>query len=96
MARLLPFSFDVSEKLKNKMLLLTSKDKSLALKLDKKIKEVISRNAETIDFYKNLRVPMQDYKRVQVGHFVLIFKVFKKDNFILFDEFDHHDNIYNK
>ncbi len=28
--------------------------------------------------------------------FVLLFKVFKEKNFILFVKLDHHDNVYNK
>lgn len=88
------FSYDLSDKLKARLNLLGKKDKTLAIQVFKKIKEVTSRDGETIEFYKNLRVPMQEYKRVQIGHFVLIFKVFKEKKLILFDDFDHHDNIY--
>ncbi|NYZ77973.1 addiction module toxin RelE [Candidatus Micrarchaeota archaeon] len=88
------FSYNVSDRLKGKLKLLAKKDKPLALRVIKKIKEVVSRNAETIEFYKNLRAPMQDCKRAHIGNFVLTFKVFKEKNFILFDDFDHHDNVY--
>jgi len=37
---------------------------------------------------------MQDSKRVHIGHFVLIFQYKKEENLILFDDFNHHDNIY--
>ncbi len=90
------FSYALSDKLKTIVSTLVKKDKPRAEQLHKKIKEVILRDNETIEFYKNLRSPMQEYKRVQIGHFVLTFKVFKEKNFILFDDFDHHDNVYKK
>jgi len=37
---------------------------------------------------------MKNSKRVQIGHFVLIFQYKKEENLILFDDFDHHDNVY--
>lgn len=38
---------------------------------------------------------MKDRKRVHInGSFVLGFKVFKEEKFILFVDFDHHDNVY--
>ena len=37
---------------------------------------------------------MKDSKRVHIGHFVLIFSYGKKRNFVSFEYFDHHDNIY--
>ncbi len=87
-------SYDLSDKLKAIVSALVKKDKSLAEQLYKKIKEVTSRDSETIEFYKNLHNPMQEYKRVQIGHFVLTFKFFKDKNFVLIDNIDHHDNIY--
>lgn len=92
----MPFSYNLSDELKERVKTLTKKNKPLSEQLFKKINEVISRDSETIEFYKNLRFPLQEFKRVQIGHFVLIFKVFKEKNFISFDDFDHHDNIYNK
>ncbi len=88
------FNYDLSEKLKTKIKALLKKNKPLAEQLYKKMKEVINRDRETIDFYKNLNAPIQEYKRVHVGSFVLLFKVEKEKNFILFYDFDHHDNIY--
>ena len=47
------------------------------------------------EHYKNLRYDMKDSKRVHIGHFVLIFRYKKDENLILlFDDFEHHDNIY--
>ncbi|MBW3020652.1 addiction module toxin RelE [Candidatus Woesearchaeota archaeon] len=83
-------NYDYSNILKKKLIKLFKKDKQLYFSLIKKIDEVIS--CENINHYKNLRNPLQDYKRVHVGSFVLIFLI--KNNVILFYDFDHHDNIY--
>ncbi|MBU0760810.1 MAG: hypothetical protein KJ858_03910 [Nanoarchaeota archaeon] len=46
---------------------------------------------------KNLRYDLSEFKRVHIEkHFVLTFKVSIRDNFILFVDFDHHDNIYKR
>ncbi|MFO8077019.1 MAG: type II toxin-antitoxin system RelE/ParE family toxin [Thermoplasmatota archaeon] len=85
-------NFDVSENLEKILKKLSKKDKNLYDQILKKIDEVIQ--AEDVDHYKNLRYNMSDSKRVHIGHFVLIFQYKKEENLILFDDFDHHDNIY--
>jgi len=86
------YNHKISEKLQNIMLKLSKKDKSLYEQLLKKIEEVI--NSYDIEHYKNLRYNMKESKRVQIGHFVLVFQFDKQNNEIKFDDFDHHDNIY--
>ena len=39
---------------------------------------------------------MKDSKRVHIGHFVLVFQYDISTDTIKFDDFDHHDKIYNK
>ncbi|MBU2496516.1 MAG: hypothetical protein KJ767_00455, partial [Nanoarchaeota archaeon] len=48
------------------------------------------------EHYKNLRHDLRDFKRVQIGHFVLVFRFDRKKELIYFADFDHHDNIYQK
>jgi len=77
-------------------------DKKLA-KLHKKNKkqfDIIMKKAEEIiqnpDHYKNLRAPLQHWKRVHIDrHFVLTFSVNEETKTITLEDFDHHDNIYN-
>ncbi len=88
------FTYRLMPLLEGKLRALGKKDPPLRERVRKKILEVASRNTVTIEFYKNLRAPLQAYKRVQVGSFVLTFQVFKNENFIQFADFDHHDNIY--
>jgi len=58
-----------------------------------KIREVINSDPE---HYKNLRHDLKEFKRVQIGSFVLIFKFSRSENKIYFEDFDHHDKIYLK
>jgi YafQ family addiction module toxin component len=86
------YKFDVSENLEKILNKLSKKDKDLYNQILKKIDEVI--NSKDVEHYKNLRYNMKDSKRVHIGHFVLIFQYKKEEDIILFDDFDHHDNIY--
>ena len=82
----------ISEELQGKLKKLSKKDKALYDQVIKKIDEVV--NSEDVEHYKNLRYNLKDSKRVQIGHFVLVFQFIKEDDIIKFDDFDHHDKIY--
>jgi YafQ family addiction module toxin component len=71
---------------------LLKKDKQLYENLLNKIQEVC--NNPNIEHYKNLKYDLSEFKRVHVGHFVLVFKFDKINNIIFFSDFDHHDKIY--
>jgi YafQ family addiction module toxin component len=89
------FDFDISDKLKILINKLSKKDKTRLIILNKKLQEIINNDSRSIDRYKNLRHGLSDYKRVHLDkRFVLLFKVDKEKNHILFDRLDHHDNIY--
>mgnify|MGYP001572273949 CR=1 FL=1 len=68
----------ISENLQDIMKKLAKKDKSLYEQLLKKIDEII--NSYNIEHYKNLRYNLKDSKRVQIGHFVLVFQYDKINN----------------
>jgi len=86
------YKFDVSANLQNILKKLSNRDVTTYNRILDKINEVT--NSENVEHYKNLRADMKDSKRVQIGHFVLVFKYDKNTNRILFDDFDHHDTIY--
>ena len=89
------FDFDISDELKFKI----SKLKNLkqAEIINKKIKQIINCDENSINHYKNLRFNLKDSKRVHIDKsFVLTFRVNLDKNFILFTDFDHHDKIYKK
>lgn len=86
------YNFKLSEHLQNILKRLSKKDVQLYERVLGKINEVV--HCYDIEHYKNLRYNMKDSKRVHVGYFVLVFQYNKSDNEILFDDFDHHDNVY--
>ena len=73
---------------------MSRKDKLLYERLLNKIDEI--KKSYDVEHYKNLMYNMKDSKRVQIGHFVLVFQYDKTTNTINFDDFDHHDLIYKK
>ncbi len=83
------------EKLKKKLSIVFKKDPRRYKILMNKIEEIIS--SDTIDHYKNLRKPLQNFKRIHIdAHFVLVFKYEKNEDAVYFYDFDHHDKIYKK
>ena len=72
---------------------LFKKDPKTRERIIKKIQEVINSNPE---HYKNLRYDLKEFKRVQIGHFILVFKFDKSENKICFVDFVHHDKAYKK
>ena len=88
------YSYEILPSLQKILNKLAKRDKALYEEVLKKIQEVL--NSESIEHYKNLRYDMKDKKRVHIGHFVLVFKFIQLENKIVFVDFDHHDNIYQK
>lgn len=86
------FAIVFSRELKRKMVILKQKDKTTYEALQKKILQIASCDRRSIEHYKNLRGILNAYRRVHIGSFVLLFRVV--ENTILFEEFEHHDNIY--
>jgi len=59
-------------------------------RINEKIKEILQDPSR----YKNLRWPLEELKRVQIGHFVLTFSVDEKTKIVTIEDYNHHDNIY--
>ena len=87
--------FFIEEKLHRIMNKLGKKDRNTYLILMKKIKEITA--CPDVNNYKNLRAPLQEFKRVHInGPLILVFKYRASDDSILFYDFDHHDSIYGR
>jgi len=85
--------FEIEEKLHQLIKKLFKKDKKKYEIIWKKITEVI--NNSNIEHYKNLKFPMNGFKRVHIDKsFVLIFKYDKANDKIRFHDLNHHDKIY--
>ena len=86
------YRLDISDELEYKMAKLLKKDKILYEQLQSKIIEIV--NCSDVEHYKNLRYKLKNFKRVHIGHFVLLFRFDMGNNTIHFEDFDHHDKIY--
>jgi len=84
--------FAVEDRLDRVLKKTCKKDKQTYNHIMKKFEEILT--CENIDHYKNLKTPLQDFKRIHIGAFILMFKHDKKEDKIYFYDFDHHDNIY--
>ena len=84
--------FEIKPELNKKLVKLSKKDKNMFEAVMKKIEEVVS--SGDIEHYKNLRYDMKESKRVHIGHFVLVFGYDKAKDFVSFEDYDHHDKIY--
>ena len=86
------FTFQIEDRLKKKLEKLSKKDKILVKNFKKKIIEIISQNEKTIDTYKNLKSPLNNFKRIHLTtNYILLFKVYKEKNLILFVDIKHRD-----
>lgn len=89
------FQYTLTDTLKKRVNKLGKKDRVLAEIFRKKIKEVVAHSATSIDTYKNLKSPQNQFKRIHLtGSHVLLFTVDKKEKFILFVDIVHWNNAY--
>ncbi|MEA2033166.1 MAG: addiction module toxin RelE [Euryarchaeota archaeon] len=84
----------ISNELNQTMEKLKKKDIALFRRLQKKINLISDCDETTIHHFKNLRRGMSDYKRVHIGHFILLFRIEK--GVLIFDRFVHHKEAYRK
>lgn len=68
-------------------------------KSQENIKSKMSAIANTVEdnpgHYKNLKKPMQKYKRAHVNNsFVLIFRIDEENRKVIFFDYSHHDSCY--
>ncbi|MGV8169043.1 MAG: type II toxin-antitoxin system RelE family toxin [Candidatus Nanoarchaeia archaeon] len=91
------FTYNITDELKKKLTILCQKDKVLAQNFYKKVQEITSRDLEGLNAYKNLKSPLNEYKRIHLtGNYILIFSVSAKDKHIVFVEIMHRDKVYGK
>jgi mRNA-degrading endonuclease RelE of RelBE toxin-antitoxin system len=88
------FESQLSEHLRKILRILKRKDHALFITIKKKMGQIARGNETDIEHFKNLRHDLSYLKRVQIGNFVLTFRL--KGSIIIFEDFDHHDRIYKK
>lgn len=86
--------FSIEEDLRKNLSKISKKDKILYNAIMNKIEEILT--CEDVNHYKNLKKPLQDFKRVHVkSSFVLTFKYIESEDKVVFYRLKHHDDIYN-
>lgn len=58
--------------------------------INKKILEI----RENPYHFKPLRKPIQDYRRVHIGNYVLVYSINEKTKTVIIERYKHHDEIY--
>ena len=89
------YDYDITDKLRKKLEKIGKKDKVLAQNVYKKIQEIINRDEEGLKSYKNLRSPLNRYKRIHLtDNFILLFAV--ENDKIIFIDILHWDKLFGK
>ena len=88
------FDFTCSDPLKEKLGHIKKKDRTLFHAVETKMLQIASSDESTIQHYKNLRGNLSHLKRVHVGSFILTFKL--KEDLIIFEDLEHHDQAYQR
>ncbi len=71
---------------------LAKRDKVQLKRIKKKIKQIL----EGPNRFKPLKYPLDGYRRVQIGSYVIIYDIDEKSKTVTIYDYDHHDNIYKK
>ena len=69
---------------------LSKKDRISFEYISKKIQEI----RENPYHFKPLRNPMQNYRRVHIGNYVLVFSVDEARKAVIIERYRHHDEVY--
>ncbi|MCK4730713.1 MAG: hypothetical protein KAT28_05335 [Candidatus Aenigmarchaeota archaeon] len=84
------YKLDIDEDLIKKLNKLTKKNKKQVEIIMKKSDEILKNPHK----YKNLHSPLNHWKRVHIGHFVLTFSVNDNTKIVTLEDYEHHDKIY--
>ena len=85
------YFLEIKPNLDRKIAKLYKKDRKQYEIIIKKIEEIVKRPYH----YKNLRAPLENWKRVHIAkHFVLTFSVDEKRKIVILEDYAHHDEIY--
>jgi len=66
------------------------KDSALCRQISKKLKYI----SEFPECGKPLRNVLKGYRRIHIGHYVLIYELNEAEKVITLLKFDHHDDVY--
>ena len=80
-----------SEEITRKLSKIRKKDKKHYSVVRRKMDQILANPKHR---HKDLHYTMKGIKRVHIGHFVLVFTIDHKNKLVSFEDYDHHDKIY--
>lgn len=87
------YSLNIDEELLKKFEKLSKKNKKQIEIILKKVEEILKNPHR----YKNLRAPLNSWKRVHIDkHFVLTYSINEENKLVTLEDYDHHNNIYDE
>ncbi len=69
---------------------LAKKDKISSVYISKKIEEI----RENPYHFKPLRNPLQNFRRVHIGNYVLVYSIDEKTKAVIIEKYKYHDEVY--
>ncbi|MGB7531602.1 MAG: type II toxin-antitoxin system RelE/ParE family toxin [Halobacteriota archaeon] len=84
------YEYEIKDRLSKKLQKVSKKDRVLYESIMKKILQI----ADNPYLSKPLHGKLKGKRRVQIGHFVLIYGIEGKERRVIFLDFTHHDEAY--
>ena len=84
------YDVEVREEVERVLQKLAKKDSVSSEYISKKIKEI----RENPYHFKPLKNPLQNFRRVHIGNYVLIYSIDEKRKTIIIERYKHHDEAY--
>lgn len=85
------YSTEYTETITKKISKIKKKNNKLYTSAMKKIIEISDKPNKRYKFLKN---KMKGFNRIHISSFVLIFRINHEEKAIYFEDFEHHDNVY--
>lgn len=84
------YKIEIKKEVERVLQKLAKKDKVSSIYISKKVKEI----RENPYHFKPLKKPLQNYRRVHIGNYVLIYSINEKTKTVIIEKYEHHDEIY--
>jgi len=84
------YNLEIRESLDKLFRKLSKKDKVSFEYINKKIMEI----RENPYHFKPLKKPLQNYRRVHIGNYVLVYSINEATKTVIIERYKHHDEVY--
>jgi len=86
------YSVEIRKDVERILKKLAKKDKISSIYISKKIKQII----ENPYHFKPLKKPLQNYWRIHIGNYVLVYSIDENQKVVIIEKYKHHDEVYKK